>query len=190
MSRPLMQYGVAHLEEMFAKAESDLKVLKQLESELKCRQVPRAVALLTHVQKVIRIATGSTGTLGDSLPGTHAATPVAQQSKLFERPHTDSRGAQRSSVVIKTQPLSMALPPPQQPTATAADISISDAYKLLSATPLSTWTSIEQTRRQMVQQAHPSRVAAFSAAKRAQIETDAVQVNTAYLKLSTLRCES
>ena len=50
MSRPLIQQGVGQLEEMFAKAKADPKLLKQLEHELQYRQVPRATALLAEVQ--------------------------------------------------------------------------------------------------------------------------------------------
>jgi hypothetical protein len=48
MSRPLMQHGVGQLEEMFAKARADPKLLKQLEHELQYRQVPRATVLLAE----------------------------------------------------------------------------------------------------------------------------------------------
>ncbi len=190
MSRPLMQYGVGQLEEMFAKAKSDLKILKQLESELQCRQVPRAVALLTEVQWVIYSATRSAGAMGDLPPATQPAMPVIQQSGLFEHPETLTINAGQSPVVIQPQPPSMTTPPPKQSTSTAVTIPVNEAYKLLNATPGSTWKSIEQTRRLLVQQAHPSRVAALSAIKRAQIEAEAVQVNAAYLRLSTLRCNS
>jgi hypothetical protein len=41
MDRPLMQHGVGQLAELFAKSEADHKLLKQLEHELRYRQVPR-----------------------------------------------------------------------------------------------------------------------------------------------------
>jgi hypothetical protein len=55
-----MQYGVGQLEEMFAKGKADPKVLKQLEHELKYRQVPRAVALLAEVLAAIHGAPRAT----------------------------------------------------------------------------------------------------------------------------------
>ena len=190
MSRPLMQYGVGQLEEMFAKSKSDLKVLKQLESELQFRQVPRAVALLTEVQWVIYNATRSTGTIGKPPPATKVAMPEIQQTRLFEQPETITISVGQSPVVIQPLPTSMTPPPLKQSTSTTATIPISEAYKLLNATPGSTWKSIEQTRRQLVQQSHPSRVATLSEVKRAQAEADAVQINSAYLMLSALRCKS
>ena len=50
---------------------------------------------------------------------------------------------------------------------------VDDAYKLLKATPSSTWESIEQTRRELVQQASPARVSAMNAEKRAQLQAEA-----------------
>lgn len=190
MSRPLMQYGVGQLEEMFAKSKSDFKVLKQLESELQFRQVPKAVALLTEVQWVIYNATRSTSTIGNPPPATKAAMPVIQQTGLFEQSETINIRVGQSPVVVQPLTTSTTPPPLKQSTSTAATIPINEAYKLLNATPGSTWKSIEQTRRQLVQQSHPSRVTTLSAVKRAQAETEAVKVNAAYLMLSALRCKS
>lgn len=119
MSRPLMQYGVEQLEEMFAKAKFDLKVLKQLESELQFRQVPRAVALLTEVQWVIYNATRSTGTIGNPPPATKVAVPVIQQTGLFEQPETRSNSVGQSNVVTQTRLPAMTLTPWKQTTSTA-----------------------------------------------------------------------
>jgi len=63
---------------------------------------------------------------------------------------------------------------------------VDDAYRLLKATPTSTWESIEQTRRQMVQQAHPSRVASLSPKKQTLARVKASRVNAAYIRLATI----
>lgn len=65
---------------------------------------------------------------------------------------------------------------------------VEDAYKLLKATAGSTWESIEQTRRQMVQQSHPARLKSMSPERLAQALADAKQVNAAYVTLSRARC--
>jgi len=65
---------------------------------------------------------------------------------------------------------------------------VEDAYKLLKATAGSTWESIEQTRRQMVQQSHPARLKSMSPERLAQVLADAKQVNAAYVTLSQARC--
>ena len=67
---------------------------------------------------------------------------------------------------------------------------VEDAYKLLKATAGSTWESIEQTRRQLVQQAHPSRVKSLSPERRASALAEARRVNAAYEALSQLRCSA
>lgn len=56
-------------------------------------------------------------------------------------------------------------------------ISLSDAYKVLKATPGSSWESIELTRRQLVQLASP---VVASDEKRQQLQCDAEKINAAY----------
>lgn len=65
---------------------------------------------------------------------------------------------------------------------------VEDAYKLLKATAGSTWESIEQTRRQLVQQSHPARLKSMNPERRAQALTEAKRVNAAYAALSQARC--
>ena len=65
---------------------------------------------------------------------------------------------------------------------------LDDAYKVLKATPGATWDSIEQTRRTLVQQSHPSRWKALNVEKRAQVLAEANRVNAAYAALSQARC--
>ena len=61
---------------------------------------------------------------------------------------------------------------------------LDEAYKVMKAAPGATWESIEQTRRTLVQQSHPSRWKKLSAEKRAQTLTEARRVNAAYAALS------
>ncbi len=185
MARPLMQHGVGQLEEMFAKGRVDPKVLKQLENELQYRQVPRAVALLTEVQ----------GAMYSGSP-TRPAAPVAPSTSpttmpLFS-PIPQPEPVARPVVPSAAQPGPplIAPVPPKPPAPSSMAIPLEDAYKLLKATPASAWESIEQTRRLLVQQAHPSRVAPLSAEKRVEARTDAARVNAAYLRLSAARCSN
>lgn len=191
MSRPLMQHGVGQLEEMFAKGGADPKVLKQLENELQYRQVPRAIALLAEVQAAMYGATPASPP-GPAPEPPPARPPAPQQPTLWERPAV-------LPTVVATPP---ALPPrpvtPSRPAenATAAKpdhspsqtMPLEDAYKLLKATAGSTWESIEQTRRQLVQQSHPDRLKSRSPDQRAQAIFVATQVNAAYSALSRARC--
>ena len=65
---------------------------------------------------------------------------------------------------------------------------LDDAYKVLKTAPGATWEFIEQSRRMLVQQSHPSRWKAMNAEWRAQVLAEAKRVNTAYAALSQARC--
>jgi curved DNA-binding protein CbpA len=65
---------------------------------------------------------------------------------------------------------------------------VEEAYKILKATPGATWESIEQARRTLVNQLHPSRLKVLSAENRAQALAEAKRINTAYAALSQTRC--
>lgn len=189
MPRPLMQLGVGDLETLFGKSKTDVKVLKQLENELQYRQVPRAVALLAEVQAAMHVARPPTPSPTASQP---SLTPLPQQPGLWEAP----------PIPVPTPAVvSIAMPPPAEPTKAPATpvvtktaqaapptMPIEDAYKLLKATVGSTWESIEQTRRQLVQQSHPARVRSMSPERRAQALAEAKRVNAAYGVLSRTRC--
>ncbi len=189
MPRPLKQLGVSDLEAQFARSKTDVKVLKQLEHELQYRQVPRAVALLAEVQAAIYSATSAA-----PVPVQPTPTPdlAAQQAGLWERPFTTATGpvaapisVARPEVPFKA-PASPAVPKTSQ--STQPQIPVEHAYKLLKATAASTWVSIEQTRRQLVQQSHPAHLKAMNAERRSQALAEAKRVNAAYAALSQARC--
>ncbi len=189
MSRPLMKHGVGQLEALFENSKADQEALKQLEVELKHRQVPRAVALLGEVQAAIYTEISPSTPATTSQPTTQPSTPVSNQSRLFDNFVAPNPVVTKPQVMVHPQAISTKPPSPKQLPPTMP-IPTDDAYKLLKATPGSTWDSIEQARRLLVQQAHPSRIAVLSAEKRAQVEAEALRVNTAYLALSALRCRS
>ena len=54
MARPFQQLGIAELEGLFVKSESELQVLRDLEYELRHRQVPRARSLMVKVRAAIK----------------------------------------------------------------------------------------------------------------------------------------
>lgn len=190
MPRPLMQHGVGQLEEMFANGKTDAKLLKQLEHELQYRHVPRAVTLLTEVQAAM--CGRGAASQAPSEPASHparATAPVSQQADLWGRPATSPATPTPTpvrTVALAVNPLepqpvknSIVLPPamPQE-----------EAYKVLKATPGATWESIEQTRRTLVHQSHPSRLKGLSSEKRAQALVEAKRINAAYAALSQARC--
>lgn len=182
MSRPLMQLGVGDLETLFAKSRADVKVLKQLEHELQHRQVPRAVALLAEVQAAMSraqlVAPATT-------PLNPAPAPIPNQPILWERP------AAPTDAPHQAEPVKAPAPPPTKlktPQAAEPFMPLDEAYKLLKATAGSTWESIEQTRRQLMQQSHPARLKSMSPERRTQTLAEAKRVNAAYVTLSQARC--
>lgn len=184
MPRPLIQLGVGNLEALFAKSRADVKVLKQLEHELQHRQVPRAVALLAEVQTAMSRMQSVSPATTPSNPAP-APAPVLKQQSLLDRPATPAAAARPTEPVVKAL-----VPTPIRKTLQAAQpsMSIDEAYKILKMTAGSTWESIEQTRRQLVQQSHPVRLKVMSPEKRMQTLAEAKQVNAAYGTLSQARC--
>lgn len=188
MARPLIQHGVGQLEDLFTKSKSDPRVLKRLEHELKYRQVPRAVALLAEVRAAMY------GLSPTPAPDTNAPAPPrapAPQPSLRDTQPPVARHAAPSPPVVD-------VPAAPQPVAAAAlatpatapvpAIPLEDAYKLLKATSGSTWESIEQTRRLLVEASHPERLRSLPEGKRTQALAEAKRVNDAYAALSLARC--
>ncbi len=189
MPRPLMQLGVGQLEELFAKSKADSKVLKQLEHELQYRQVPRAVALLAEVQAAMYGARDAGAPVPAATPAV-PPSPLPRQPGLWEQPPATPVPTLVAAKPAHA-PAPTAAPTPvgtgnQVPRAIQA-MTIEDACKVLKTTPSATWESIEQTRRQLVQQSHPERVASMSPAGREQAQSNARLVNAAYATLSHAR---
>lgn len=191
MSRPLMQHGIGQLEALFASSKADIEVLKQLESELQSRKVPRAVALLAKVQAAISGAASAKSLT--SVPGPPPVRPLAcPQPTLWERPATPPAAAGMPQAVPRRPATpnrlqeAAAVAKPAQPQ--APTMSIEDAYRLLKVTAGSTWESIEQARRQLVQHSNPVRLKAMNPDRRAQVLSEAERVNAAYTALSQARC--
>ncbi len=187
MSRPLIQYGVGQLEDLFARAKSDPKMLKQLEEELKHRTVPRAVTLLGEVQAALagsKPAMTSTATQ----PPQPTASPTAQRapSNVSDGVHVaaPSKISERQGAVQATREHEV---PAASPSQTEPAMSVEDAYNLLKSTPASTWESVEQMRRQFVQQSYPGLLRSLSPEKREQLLTASRRINAAYAKVREAR---
>jgi hypothetical protein len=188
MARPLIQHRIGDLEELFAKSKADLKVLKQLQHELQYRQVPRAVALLADVQAAME-APNFALTAGAAA----GPAPPPRQSGLWERPTVQVARPATAPIApapaaprVKSaddSPVTRASPP------TVPTMPLEEAYKLLKSTPGMAWESIEQSRRRLVQQSHPSRLTSLSPEKRSQAVAEARLVNAAYASLAYARSE-
>ena len=190
MPRPLMQHGVGRLEEMFGSSRGNLQVLRKLENELQYRQVPRALALLEKVQAAMAAIGDVPREPPSRAPTTspHPAPTPPKQPDLWDKaPAPRPPQVPRPAPPIRAADAPAATKPAAPP---APAMPIEDAYKLLKATAGSTWESIEQTRRQLVQQAHPTRVKSLSPDRRTQVTAEAKRVNAAYAALSQARCSA
>lgn len=192
MPRPLKPLGVRQLEELFARSKTDLKALKHLADELQYRQVPRAVALLTEVQAAMSSASLATTTTqpqtcaklepqnpsngqNDMWDRPLAAPPILTKNMPTPRPAASASGNSQSPAIASSQPRA------------APTMTVDDACKLLGVAAGATWESIEQSRRLLVKQSHPERVASMSSIKREQARDGARRVNDAYAVLLRLR---
>lgn len=197
MARPLMQHGIAQLETMFASLGTDPKVLKQLEGELKHRQVPRAVNLLAEVQAALRVGSKTDAGGENSLtpravpPLVAPPSPVAplRQPELWPLPGSPNAATGRSAHTVVPKSAGDVAPPTRAATEAkpAPAISLDAAYLLLKATATTPWDSVEGVRRQLVDAAHPGRLAALTPEKRVQVQDIARRANAAYAVLHALR---
>lgn len=201
MARLLMRHSIVELEQLFSFAKGDIKTLQALEDELKHRNVPRAVALLDKVQRSLRTAKPT-----PKSPEAHEPAPkpavsgASPQGALWgEEPKRVPKTVVVTKVNQPAKPPSEAVPTeqpiktpapvvqPTRPVEVVPPMSADEAYKVLKATSGSTWEAIEQTRRQVVQLAHPEKVAGLSPERRAQVQADAKRVNAAYAMLLKIR---
>lgn len=194
MTRPLKQHDVGQLEELFAKGKAEPKVLKQLENELRYRQVCRALALLAEVK-----AATSGGAVAPGMPSVAAppaarrpgSAPVPKQPGLWERSAAPPVVAASQVAPVRAATSSTKSPEPSHTSQSACPVQVMPldvAYKILKASPQATSESIEQTRRMLVEQSHPSLWKTLSAEKRAQALTDARQANVAHATMSHEYC--
>lgn len=210
MNRPLMQHGVGQLEQLFAASKADSKVLRQLENELRFRQVPRAVALLAEVQGALYAQPAkaaprpSSDGVNDGPSEPDLLKPPPVQPPLWtvpagsekpikppEQPPTSGQPtvAQAPAVVAAPSPPPAVDPKPagQRESAPPPLVTLADAYKLFKATASSTWESIEQTRRLAVQASSPTRLRNLSNGQQVAAREEARRLNAAYEVLSRAR---
>jgi DnaJ-domain-containing protein 1 len=201
MARLLMRHSIVELEQLFSFAKGDIKTLQALEDELKHRNVPRAVALLDKVQRALRTTKPTSKSPEGPEPApkptvngaSQQRTLWGQEPKRVPKPVVITTANQPAKTPSVAGPAEPPIKPPAstvQPTKLVElmpSISTDEAYKVLKATPGATWEAIEQTRRQLVQLAHPETVSGLSPERRAQVQADAKRANAAYAVLLQAR---
>jgi hypothetical protein len=201
MPRLLMRHSIVELEQLFSSAKGDIKTLQTLEEELKHRNVPRAVALFDKVHRALHTTKPTSKPLEapESAPKPTVSGRSLQgamwggESKRAPKTGAVSKLSQPTKLPSEAVPTEQPIKPPAPPVQSTTPIEVvplmsSDAaYKVLKATRGSTWEAIEQTRRQLVQLAHPEKVAVLSPERREQVQADAKRANAAYAVLLKLR---
>jgi DnaJ-domain-containing protein 1 len=161
--RPLLRSTIVELEELFRASSSDIAAMQTLESELTHRQVPRAVALLAQVRRVLN---------GKNVPEAAATKPLPAQPGLFAEVPSDTPKVQAAPKDnLKPEPAAKAGLPA---------MTVEEAYKILRVTAATSWSDIEQARRQLVQKAHPDNLSLLSSEKREATRALARLANAAY----------
>lgn len=197
MIRPLMRQNIGELEALFEASTNDAKALKQLEQELKFRQVPRAVLLLEKVQKAAsNLALAAIPKLGQvASPSRRPPRPHRLNAILFPDARaapshgegTDQESGQRTDAGVSrgegaaidadsSQAPEQSLPVRQAETV----MSLPDAYRALNVAPGSSWEVLEHARRQVVLQAHPERLQRLNDERKAEVRRSAQRANSAY----------
>lgn len=204
-TRPLIQNGIGALEAMFAESPADAKVLRSLQDELKHRQVPRAIALLQKVEKVLKsgsvpaadaeleVMSPERASLTEILKR-HRSLAADKQPALWTENDHDAPGvpansaptvpakpAPSASAPVGPEPVLVSPPAEKPPLKTETpSMSVSEAYQRLQSTPGTAWEALEETRQRIVQQSHPENLAKVNDKKRIELVTEAKQANLAY----------
>jgi hypothetical protein len=196
MSRPLLSHGIVQLEGLFVAGKSDIDALRELERELQHRQTSRANALLAKVRAAIPLALVGAASKDPSSPIlSRVHEPQAGEARTHPRdvPESVSDASEAMSLfskstAVKRHEATPVVPPVRFPPPAFA-VPLEEAYKLLKTTPATPWEAIEETRRTLIQQWHPSQLKAMSVEKRSDALEEAKRINAAYASLSFSRCE-
>lgn len=177
MSRPLIQHRVGQLEELFVREKANRKILLQLKEELTHRQVPRAVALLGKVQRILNDLDSPEGSPRISPPAIAPTEPAVSRQESEVIPDLFSGDFTAPVAPEEVQPQVSAIPA----------MSATEAYRILGVSAGASWESIETARRNLVQKAYPSKVQDKAPAERNRIVFEAKRANTAYALIQKLR---
>lgn len=198
MARPYIQKTIVELQELFEASKDSSAELKKLAAELKHRRVPKAVAL---AKKVLDALNGTKAEEPKKDPGatqqSTQATPedpiidcqgcsqklrikLGAESREYSCPsckskfHASFSGGVLSVVFLKAAGAGAGFENEDAP------LTVNDAYKLFDADATSPWESIELTRRRLIQQYHPDKVAALGPKLQVLAEAEGKRINVAY----------
>lgn len=198
MARPYIQKTIVELQELFEANKDNFAELKKLSVELKHRKVPKAVALAKKVSDALN---GTTDKEPKKAPETAQQSAQTQpeysvidcqgcgqklriklglESREYSCPsckskfHASFYGGVLSVVFVKSEDIDTGFESEDVP------LTLHAAYSLFEADATSPWESIEFTRRRLIQQYHPDKVAALGPKLQVVAEAEVKRINVAY----------
>lgn len=181
MTRPMERLGIAELEELFQRQSTTFEELKTLEGELVCRSTNRAVNLLAEVRKRVKV---------DEIIAESKTRDAEKQLVQLELPSVAdfelSSSAPAPSAQVASRPADVTPTPSPQSSPSVSTVPVmskEQAFKILKASPATSWEQIEQSRRGLVARAQPDKLAGLPADKRRALQDECRQVNAAYKTL-------
>jgi len=201
MSRPYIQKTVFEMQELYAASQSNPSELKRLLAELKHRKVPKATALAEKVRKSLE-ALKQTPAKEQSKafqqePQTNSAPThkIIACQKCKQRLRIELCLSQREqhcpickvsfTTVYQDEVLSVVFAETKSENGTkqnehSLNVTLDDAYQLFQTDKGDAWEEIELTRRRLIQQYHPDKVAALGPKLRELAELEAKRINVAF----------
>ena len=197
-NRPFIQKSIVELEVIFEENKNNVVELKKLSLELSYRKVPRAVALTKKVSDFLKSPNSEEPKIHSESPDSEPEMLRRQQStkvpviecqscgqKLRINLGSDSREYNcpickaifRASYSVGVLSVLFVKTNPKGDDTT---LSLKDAYKLFEADETSPWEQIELTRRRLIQQYHPDKVASLGPKLKEVADKEGKRINIAY----------
>lgn len=204
MPRPFIQKSIFEMQELYAASQSNPAELKRLLAELKHRKLPKANALADKVRKsldALKQAPESGQPKESPNEPTAGATPthkIVVCQKCGQRLRIELSEGKREqrcptcktlfTTAYQDGVLSVVFEgaepengPTQKPQ--PLHVTLGDAYELFHADKGTAWEEIELTRRKLIQQYHPDKVAALGPKLRELAEVEGKRINIAFALL-------
>jgi hypothetical protein len=199
MVRPYIQKSIVELQNLFEANKGNSAELMKLAAELKHRKVPKAVALAKKVSDALAGTTSNepkndSGTAQQSVQpqpegsiidcqgcGQKLRIQLDLESREYSCPsckstfHASFSRGVLSVVFVKSEGTGTTNFKNED-----APITLNDAYSLFEADATSPWEMIELTRRRLIQQYHPDKVAALGSKLQVVAEVEVKRINVAY----------
>lgn len=205
MSRSYIQKSIFEMQELYAASHNNPAVLKLLQAELKHRHTPKANALADKVRKSLDALKQEPEEEPEKKPEQPKEPPASSGSAPTYKIIACQKCEQRLRIELSLGQREQRCPAckalfttayqdgflsvifagvePENGTKQneqALNVTLGDAYQLFQADKGSAWEEIEFTRRKLIQQYHPDKVAALGPKLRELAELEAKRINVAF----------